>query len=654
MPGWLLAVLRTLNELLTAGIAITAFSLLLYAFSFNLRDRVSRSFAMILVCVVVAFSAEALASASAPQDAVFWLRLEWVGILFLPPAYLHFSDALLATTGRPSRGRRRWLVRLNYWVAALFLAALPFGWLVGPLVDAGPAAYLQRQPLFAWFTLFYVFSMAWALANFIRGYRRSVTGAGRRRMVYLLAGASAPAMGSFPYLILGAGVATAHPLWFWLAAIVSNSLVAVLLVLMSYTVAFFGVTWPDRLVKTRLFKWLLRGAGTAFVMLALTTLTRRLGEAFGFSYSALVPVVMVVSLLLLEYLVTLAAPYWERALFHGGDREQLGLLQSLEERLLTAADLHQFLEALLAAVCDRLQVSRAFVFFYDQEAHGQMISVGDLPAAPEVVAENMAQFDAVETSAAPAVPPAAEGMDASWRIWDGFWLLPLFDRPPSGANTPPAELLGLLGFERLPGQVLEEEQQQSLALLAERAGDALRRRREQQRLFSSLRELTPQMAQIQRLRAAARYDGGRSLAQEPAPATEETSELARWVKDALTHYWGGPKLVESPLLRLQVVQDSLDEHEHNPANALRALLKRAIEQVRPEGERRFTAEWMLYNILEMKFLEGRKVREVALRLAMSEADLYRKQRTAIEAVARAIQEMEQEAGAIEARPPQEL
>ena len=39
-------------------------------------------------------------------------------------------------------------------------------------------------------------------------------------------------------------------------------------------------------------------------------------------------------------------------------------------------------------------------------------------------------------------------------------------------------------------------------------------------------------------------------------------------------------------------------------------------------------------------MEGRKVREVAGRLAMSEADLYRKQRVAVEAVAKAILEME--------------
>jgi hypothetical protein len=41
-----------------------------------------------------------------------------------------------------------------------------------------------------------------------------------------------------------------------------------------------------------------------------------------------------------------------------------------------------------------------------------------------------------------------------------------------------------------------------------------------------------------------------------------------------------------------------------------------------------------------KFLQGRKVRDVAMKLAMSEADLYRKQRVAIEAVAETIANME--------------
>ncbi|MBM2842339.1 MAG: putative rane protein, partial [Anaerolineales bacterium] len=119
-------------------------------------------------------------------------------------------------------------------------------------------------------------------------------------------------------------------------------------------------------------------------------------------------------------------------------------------------------------------------------------------------------------------------------------------------------------------------------------------------------------------------------------------DLVHLVREALTHYWGGPRLTRSPLLGLRIVQEAIDDNNGNAVNALRFVLTRAVERVRPTGERRFTGEWMLYNILEMKFLEGRKVRDVALRLAMSEADLYRKQRVAIEAVAVAITQMEKE------------
>ena len=53
-----------------------------------------------------------------------------------------------------------------------------------------------------------------------------------------------------------------------------------------------------------------------------------------------------------------------------------------------------------------------------------------------------------------------------------------------------------------------------------------------------------------------------------------------------------------------------------------------------------TTEWLMYNILELKFVQGLRVRDIAQRLAMSEADLYRKQRLAIEEVARTLREME--------------
>jgi len=162
----------------------------------------------------------------------------------------------------------------------------------------------------------------------------------------------------------------------------------------------------------------------------------------------------------------------------------------------------------------------------------------------------------------------------------------------------------------------------------------------QQQVFKSLETLQPQVALIQQLRAASSYNKTSVLLDE---ADLPDEDFINWVKDALSHFWGGPKLSESPLLGLRIVQGALNEYDGNPTNALRAILKSAIENIKPEGERKFTAEWILYNILELKFVEGRKVREVAKRLAMSEADLYRKQRVALEAVSRAIIGMELEA-----------
>ena len=172
---------------------------------FNLRDRVARSFAIILLCVVIVFTSEALQDKSQSTGAIdLLLRLQWFGIVFLPAAYLHLSDALLVTAGRPSRGRRRMAVRGMYAISALFLLLLSFGYLLGPLVpDGKPAPYLLRTVWTEAFTFYYVSSMVWAGVNFSRAYGLMLTGSGRRRMIYLMAGATAPALGSYPYLLFG-------------------------------------------------------------------------------------------------------------------------------------------------------------------------------------------------------------------------------------------------------------------------------------------------------------------------------------------------------------------------------------------------------------------------------------------------------------------
>jgi hypothetical protein len=631
--GWmegLLAWLKPINDILTVGIAITAFSLFLYALSFNLRDRVARSFAIILLCVVVVFTTEALQNKSVPNWGIeLLLRIQWVGIIFLPPSYLHLSDALLVTAGRPSRGRRRLAVRLVYVVSVIFLLLLASGLLVGVLVpDGKPAPHLHRTAWTDFFTIYYIGIMIWAGYNFIRAFSRMLTRSGQRRMLYLMAGATAPALGSYPYLLFGSDIAARSPLLFWGVALVINLLVAALVVTMAYAVAFFGVSWPDRVVKSRLFKWLLRGPVTASLALALMTIVRRAGELLGGEpYSAFVPLVMVATVLLFEHAVTLFAPLWERSLFFGRDRGELQLLQNVEERLLTRGDLKQFLETVLAAVRDHLQSPCAFVAALD----GQELSLS-------VVAGNRALLENEDLDEALQMVNHNGENGRHEFTWGDFWILPLHQRKVNGDRDEIPPLLGLLGVARKANQPLDKDQRDSLWLLAGRAALALEDRQLQQRVFRSLEDIQPQIDMLQIMRAAGRYDTRATLLTEPLP---RETDLTDWVKDALTHYWGGPKLTNNPLMKLRVVQMLAEEYDGNASNALRALLRKAVDQVKPEGERRFTSEWILYNILEMKFIEGRKVREVAGRLAMSEADLYRKQRVAVEAVARAILDMEQ-------------
>lgn len=620
--SFLLILFRTINQILTAGIAITAFSLLLHVLTFNLRDRVIRLFASILICVVIVFTGEAISSASRDTMQIeFWLHFEWVGIILLPGAYLNFSDALLAITGKPSRWRRIWAVRAAYLLSILFLISVVGGLFIGELVlDKQPAPHLRPNLVTTVFTAFYVACMAMSWFNFARAFQRTTTPTSRRRMGYLIFGALGPGIGSFPFLLYSSDFAGQSPLIFWIVAVFSNLLLGGLVVVMSYAVAFFGVPWPDRVVKKRMLKWILRGPVTACITLALTTIFRRLGVFLAIDTSVLLPILMALSILICEYLISLLSPYWEQWLFFGKDRSDLDLLRRLEDQLLTRSDLRQFLEMVLSTVCDTLQSQGAYIGVFNGEGVELLVSIGKT---------QLEDFDHLEH-----LRKDQESTEL-FRDGDDFYM-PLVGVSEQGETT----WYGLMGVSGIPSGELDAEQTQIVQILANRAMVALRDRKIQQESFKALQSLAPEVDMIQLMRAQVRYNGERLLQEG---MLEQEEDVAMWVKEALTHYWGGPKLTESPLIKLQIVQGSLDEHDGNPANALRAILRKAIEQTKPEGERRFTADWILYNILELKFLEGRKVREVASRLAMSEADLYRKQRVAIESVTRSILEMEQQA-----------
>ncbi len=618
--------LALINMILEAGIVILSFAFLIYTLLYNFRSNVARSFSTLLGCVLLVYFVDLAVAGAALDVALRWLRFQWLGIAFTPAVYLHFSDALLRTTNSRHRARTIAIV-LAYGISALVLLAAIFTdrLVLDGLQEAG-ATHLRAGPLFWGFFAYFALAVGWGGANVIRAWLRCLTSTSRRRMTYLALAFAAPAAGVFPYLLITGWPQQLPEIVLWLLVVVSNLAVGTMLLVMTYTVAFFGTLTPDRVVKHRFVRFLLRGPLQAIAVVIVVIAAFRADGFLGLPSLRLALFGIVISILLVQLGVELCKPLMDRLLYRR-DQQEIAWLQDLSNRLLTTTDLHQFLENVLTALCDQLRTA-AFIAVTDGgRARLEVVCGAPEPAASLLPPET---FGAI----AEGSPPPDLRSHGRFFIWNGYWLLPL--RTRSGEAV-----IGILGLNaRTPEPDMSAEEEAVLDALVRQVEAALEDRLIQQGIFGALERMIPQIEEIQRRRGLLRYEGPSALARLEERA--EDPEFQRWVRDALSHYWGGPKLTLSPLLTLRVVERATEEHG-NPVNALRAVLQRAIERLRPEGDRSMTAtEWLLYNILELKFLKGYRVRDVAMRLAMSESDLYRKQRIAIEEVARVLAEMERE------------
>ncbi|HSN93595.1 MAG TPA: hypothetical protein VLR89_00875, partial [Anaerolineaceae bacterium] len=565
---------------------------------------------------------------SEPSTIQLFLQIKWTGLLLLPAAYLHFSGELLTLTGRPSRGRRRRVEILIYAVSLIGALLVWAGVIVGGLAPTRqPMPYLVRNDVTFGFGIYYLVVMAMASYNLVRAYLRGKTATTKRRLLYLLAGAAAPALSAIIFMFHGNAFFAQHPDVFWIVSSVGAGLTVLFIILMAYVVSFYGVTWTDRIIRNRLFRWLLRGPFVAAITLGATTAVRRVGATFGNPYIAYVPMVMVGAIIVLEFLINIFSPKIEKWLFRDGEQEDLNIIQTLDERMLTIKDLHQFLETVAASVCDRLQVPQCTIGILDSGKMTQVIVTGEKHARTNIKIDQ-GVIDLVQANL-----NSSEGFIEL----EGVGYLPLMVIDGLEKAVGKEELVGILAAPLPKAEMVDDEQMESISLLAERAALAIKDRQVQQQILKSITSLQVEVDLIQEMRATASVEPFFNL---QVPNRVLQADFVDWVRDGLTHYWGGPKLTNSPLLELKIVQKYSLDLDGNRTNGLRSVLKECIERTKPQGERKYTGDWLLYNLLDMKYIQGRKVRDVAHKLAISEADLYRKQRVAIEAVALNIMEME--------------
>lgn len=633
--------LQVLSNVMSSAVVILAFSLLAYTFVYNFRTAVARRFAILLACVMVVYAGDvALTRAATEASAERWLRFQWLGIALMPAAYYSFSLAVLATTNY--RIRRRQRVQWLLWAIALAGAfdALFGRQIVDSLLYAPPNSYLEAGPLFGAFALFFTIGALLALGNILKARSRCITPGSRKRINYLLFAFVAPGVGVFPYLIALGRVSpnVQSSLWVPVLSILGNGAVAFLLLLLSYTVAYFGVLTPDRVVRYRLIRFFMRGPFVAILVIlavqTVPTVERWLGLPRDVILFSVITGVIVFSQLFLSVTKSMVD-----RLIYREDRDEAAWLRELDRRMLTTSDMRQLLENNLAALCELLRVPSGFVAAVvgpdlvleavvgPDEARQQITQVGDW-------SESLGQILRTRNLHRPMAHA-------------DFWLWPLVDEEETAEGV---RVLGLLGLHaRTATPWLAEEEEQVVAAMRGRIAEALADRKLQQTIFAALRTLIPAMERAQQLRNVVPYASSDSAQEQMEsllnPSPIHSPEFEAWVKDALSHYWGGPKLTRSPLIRLRLVGETLAHADDDPTKALRLVLGQAIDRLRPDGKQNLTApEWLLYNILEMRFIKGRKVREIADQLAISESDLYRKQRVAIGHLAQVLSEMEIENG----------
>lgn len=619
----IIPVLRTLSEVLTAAVAMAAFSVLLFSLQF-LRKRQKLAIALVplLLSVTVIYSADALETIASGHNAkLMWQQIHWTGFVILPTVCLWFSLVVLELTGRKIGRGTIIFAGVNGLLSALFLWLLWSGRLFSNIrIISNIGTTMIHSDLTVLFWIYFVVNLCATFIVFSIALSRTRTQSSRRRMIYLITGVMGIVVGTFPLLLFGSGLLISqYPIIFWTLSVLGNAVVVVMVILLGYASATFSVSWSDRLTRLRLIEWMLRGPVTASLTLWLVTMINRSASHLGLDISSVNTLATVVSIILLEYLITVIMPRIERGALVGLGKEDYAIFNEFQGMMVFKPELETYLEALTGALCDRFQARDGFFAVMNETgSFDPLIKTGesswkDLPAALEKLPEYFQKQGDV-------------------LYWDDIGvMIPIFNHEEDLDS-----FLGILGLADISPELFSKGNEPVLLDALEKARVVLWQRRYLTSAYQVLRTRTGQNGSDS-FHSGSVLNQTALLGEEPET---DLTEITVWVKDALTHYWGGPRLSDNPLLKWRVVKKAAEENNENEVNGLRNVLKKALEELRPVGERSPSGEWTLYNLIDYKFFEKMKVKDIVRRLSMSEADFYRKQKIAVEALSKIIVRME--------------
>ena len=515
--------------MLASANVIIGFSLFAYILTHTARNGVGRAYCALMAFVTAVYVVDvALSEVTTAHAAGNWLRVQWVGIAFVPAAYLHFSDALLRTTGAISRWRRR-QVAASYLIGlvSLFLALFT-DILVKDVTPVDGLYHLQPGPLFWLFAIYYITTSIGGWARISLARQRCLTSTSRRRMSYLMLAFVAPAAGVFPYLLVPPTaeflpITAIHAL-----TLLGNLGIGLMTIVIGYIVAYQGVLLPDRVIKHDLLHYLLRGPLVSILVIVLMLVIPRVESILGLPRETILIVSVAGSLVILQLLVDMANPAIDRLVYRR-DRRELIWIQTLSQRLLTTTDLEQVLENTLISLCDLLRTSAGFIV----TMQGATLSI-EVFCGPREAANEFLDHAAMPTLLDSLINSRQDEFisNSDFVPADGHWLLPLRDRADQAT-------LGILGISASGAQPDYDSQDlASLYDLVHRAELALEDIRLQQRIFGLLQGLGDEIDRIQEWRSQPIYSGEAQMLQHLELNPVHSPGFVQTVRDALGQYWG--------------------------------------------------------------------------------------------------------------------
>ncbi len=484
-------ILLQINDLLSAAVLLIAFSLLAYIALQNWHTPIARALCVLLAGVMIVFGGDVLLSqAERDTTILFLLRAQWLGIVCVPAGYVHLSDALLTYGGTPDRRRRR-LVALGYLLSAGFFAlALGTDLLLRDGIKRGPLAQFGAGPLFWLFALYFGVASAGGLLAALQTRRTALTPTLRRRLTYLGATFLAPGMAVFPYLVIAGALPLISNDVVLLLAAFGNAVVAAMITVMVYSIAFQGLLLPDRLIKQDFIRWGLYGPFVGITTILFLQLMPLTAQRLGLPAETLITFGVMIMTVLMPLFVSKAKPYLD-ALVYMQDHAEIDYLRALPRSTFTHTDLRSLLENTLVVVCGALRVDTGFVAGPDEQGGYTIKSlIGPRRAIKRFVSEHPLAELMGQLTDAPAwerdMPPPAE----AFLRCNGFCLLPLYD--------PEGSFLGALGVA-YPHSALTTESRRLIGVLAHQMELALSTVQMQQRIFDTLRGMGPEMQSLQQL-----------------------------------------------------------------------------------------------------------------------------------------------------------